>query len=189
MRGSADLRWGWRHGHGQYIIIDVSVHNASDGGHLRLSAARAMGSLRVGACLDTVHSGTVACAHCRQGQQAANERRDEGTLGRVVIPQHHSLLGPFRPEPATGRSLSPHNLRKRERNQVTSPNGRRGWTTGRSGATHLACPAAQRESAWSAYMSAPEVRSLYSLSAKWGWPGSKQIGFTDALEKNVAIDG
>jgi hypothetical protein len=114
--GSADLRWGWRHG--QYICMDVSVHR--DGGHLPASAARAMGSLRVGQqCLDTVHSGTVARAHCRHDQQAAEDRRAEGTLGRVGIPQLHSLLGmgPFLSEPATGRSLYPHDLRKRESNQ------------------------------------------------------------------------
>ena len=72
-----------------------------------------------GACLDTVHSGTVARAHCRHDQQAAEDRRAEGTLGRVGIPQLHSLLGmgPVLPEPATGRSLYPHDLRKRESNQ------------------------------------------------------------------------
>ena len=66
-----------------------------------------------------MHSGTVACAHCRHDQQAAEDRRAEGTLGRVGIPQLHSLLGmgPVLPEPATGRSLYPHDLRKRESNQ------------------------------------------------------------------------
>ena len=114
----------------------------------------------------------------RQCARAA-VRRGEGTLARVGVPQQ-SWVDPvlFEAGAATRSLLTPREVRKRASTQChphASPNGRRGWRTGRSGAAHLAWPAHRESARRASRRAAPEMRPprrCYRVCAwkrRWQW--------------------
>jgi hypothetical protein len=128
-----------------------------------------------GARLDTVQGGTAACAHGRHGKKAAEERRGHTGSGRRTAVAVGAWPGPFGgsrvPVPVTARKC----VRRRARSPTTSPDGRRGWTTGRSGAAHLAWPAHRESARRASRRAAPEMRPprrCYRVCAwkrRWQW--------------------
>ena len=87
----------------------------------------------------------LGARQCARAAMRSEDRRGEGTLARVGVPQQ-SWVDPALFEAAAAiRSLLTPAKCESER-APTRKNGQSGWTTGRSGAAHLAWTA-QRESA------------------------------------------
>jgi hypothetical protein len=95
----------------------------------------------------------LGARQCARAAMRSEDRRGEGTLARVGVPQQ-SWVDPALFEAAAAiRSLLTPAKCESER-APTRKNGQSGWTTGRSGAAHLAW-SAHRESARRAWLPAP----------------------------------
>ena len=105
----------------------------------------------------------------RDSRAGALSARDPGRQKNERAHWAHSVGSAYLPRlarsslsrPREGRACNPHEVRAQASEQPhTSPNGQRGWMTGRSGAAHLAWAerSAERETSRRAWRSAPAVR-------------------------------